>query len=375
MKIGKLPEPVLIRSVLKEVGHRREEVLVGPSVGQDCAVLEAGKGEVLVLSSDPITGTTKDIGSHSVYITANDLAASGAEPIGIMLTILLTPDTEEAELKDMMRGVEKTCKELNMEVMGGHTEITQVVRQPLISLTGVGKMKKEELLVTSAVKPGEDLVVTKWIGLEGTSIAAKEKEELISLTGVGKMKKEELLVTSAVKPGEDLVVTKWIGLEGTSIAAKEKEEVLFERFAPSFVETAKQFDKYLSVIPEAKIAKEWGASAMHDITEGGVFGALWEMGSGSGVGLDIDLKSIPIRQETVEVCEALGLNPYILMSSGSMLISTRDGHGLVQKLARAGIHAAVVGKATDGNDRILRNGEDTRYLDKPQSDELYKIYQ
>lgn len=134
MKIGKLPESVLIRSVLKEVGHRREEVLVGPSVGQDCAVLEAREGEVLVLSSDPITGTTKDIGSHSVYITANDLAASGAEPVGIMLTILLTPDTEEAELKDMMRGVEKTCKELNIEVMGGHTEITQVVRQPLFPL-------------------------------------------------------------------------------------------------------------------------------------------------------------------------------------------------------------------------------------------------
>ena len=114
---------------------------------------------------------------------------------------------------------------------------------------------------------------------------------------------------------------------------------------------------------------------MHDITEGGVFGALWEMGSGSGVGLDIDLKSIPIRQETVEVCEALGLNPYILMSSGSMLISAKDGHGLVRELSKAGIHAAVVGKATQGNDRILRNGEDTRYLDKPQSDELYKIYQ
>lgn len=328
MKIGKLPESVLIRSVLKEVGHRREEVLVGPSVGQDCAVLEAREGEVLVLSSDPITGTTKDIGSHSVYITANDLAASGAEPVGIMLTILLTPDTEEADLKNMMRGVEKTCKELNMEIMGGHTEITDVVRQPLISLTGVGKMKKEELLVTSGVKQGEDLVVTKWIGLEGTSIAAKEREA-----------------------------------------------ALLKRFAPAFVETAKQFDQYLSVLPEAKIAKAWGASAMHDITEGGVFGALWEMGSGSGVGLDIDLKSIPIRQETVEVCEALGLNPYILMSSGSMLISAKDGHGLVRELSKAGIHAAVVGKATQGNDRILRNGEDTRYLDKPQSDELYKIYQ
>ena len=201
------------------------------------------------------------------------------------------------------------------------------------------------------------------------------RQPLISLTGVGKMKKEELLVTSGVEPGEDLVVTKWIGLEGTSIAAKEREAVLLERFAPAFVETAKQFDQYLSVLPEAKIAKAWGASAMHDITEGGVFGALWEMGSGSDVGLDIDLKSIPIRQETVEVCEALGLNPYILMSSGSMLISTRDGHGLVRELSKAGIHAAVVGKATQGNDRILRNGEDTRYLDKPQSDELYKIYQ
>ena len=128
-------------------------------------------------------------------------------------------------------------------------------------------------------------------------------------------------------------------------------------------------------VPEAKIAKEWGVSAMHDITEGGVFGALWEMGSGSNVGLDIDLKKIPIRQETVEVCELLGLNPYILMSSGSMMIATDDGYGLVRKLNQAGIEASVIGKATDKNERILRNGEETRYMDKPQSDELYKIYQ
>ena len=328
MKIGKLPEPMLIRSVLKEVGHRREEILAGPAVGRDCAVMEAKEGEVYVFSSDPITGTTKDMGRHSVYITANDLAAAGAEPVGIMLTILLPPETREQELKEIMRGVEATCRELDIEVMGGHTEVTDVVRQPLISLTGVGKMKKEDMM-----QPG------------------------------------------GIKPGEDLVVTKWIGLEGTSIAAKEKEEELLQRFAPMFVNTAKEFDRYLSVIPEAKIASEWGVSAMHDITEGGVFGALWEMAAGSKVGLDIDLKKIPIRQETVEVCEALGLNPYILMSSGSMMIAVPDGYGLVRKLNQAGIHAAVVGKATAGNDRILRNGEETRYLDKPQSDELYKIYQ
>lgn len=328
MKIGKLPEPMLIRSVLKQVKHRREEVLVGPAVGQDCAVIQGEEGEVFVLSSDPITGTTKDIGKHSVHITANDLAASGAEPVGIMLTILLTPETTEEELKAMVRDVESACQELNMEVMGGHTEITNVVKQPLISLTGVGKISKQEVLTTDSIKPGQDIVITKWIGLEGTSIAAKEKEAF-----------------------------------------------LLERFAPSFVKTAKEFDQYLSVVPEARIAREWGVSAMHDITEGGVFGALWEMGSGAGVGLDIDLKAIPIRQETVEVCEALGLNPYILMSSGSMMIAAEDGYGLVRKLSQAGIPAAVVGKATDGRDRILRNGEDTRYLDKPQSDELYKIYQ
>lgn len=328
MKIGKLPEPVLIRSVLKEIKHRREEVLVGPAVGQDCAVLKARDGEVLVFSSDPITGTVKDIGSHSVHITANDLAASGAEPVGIMITILLTPETEEAELKEMMRGVEAACSQLNIEVMGGHTEITDVVKQPLISLTGVGTIKEKEVLTTASVKPGQDIVITKWVGLEGTSIAAKEREDK-----------------------------------------------LLERFAPSLVETARNFDQYLSVVPEAQIAKEWGASAMHDITEGGVFGALWEFGSGSGVGLDIDLKKIPIRQETVEVCELLGLNPYILMSSGSMMIAADDGYGLVRKLSQAGISASVVGKATDKKERILRNGEETRYLDKPQSDELYKIYQ
>ena len=176
MKIGKLPEPMLIRSVLKEVKHRREEILVGPAVGQDCAVFEPKEGDVLVFSTDPITGTVKDIGSHSVHITANDLAASGAEPIGIMLTMLLTPETREEELKEMMRGVESACSQLNMEVMGGHTEITDVVKHPLISVTGVGTIKKEEVLVTSSVKPGQDIVITKWIGLEGTSIAAKEKE-------------------------------------------------------------------------------------------------------------------------------------------------------------------------------------------------------
>ncbi|MGN1140640.1 MAG: AIR synthase family protein [Oliverpabstia sp.] len=326
MKIGKLPEPILIRSVLKQVKHRREEVLVGPAVGQDCAVVQVEPDEVLVMSTDPITGTVKDLGSHSIHITANDLAASGAEPIGVMLTVMLPDTVEEPEVKKMMQEAEATCKILNMEVLGGHTEITNVVRQPLISVTGVGKIKKSRVITTLQVQPEQDIVVTKWIGLEATTILAKEKEE-----------------------------------------------ELRKRFPAGIVDMAIGFDQFLSVVPESRIAMEHGVTAMHDITEGGVFGALWEMASGAGVGLEVDLKKIPIRQETVEICQYFDLNPYQIMSSGSMMIAVDDGHELVRKLEKAGIHAAVVGRTNAGNDRILRNGEDVRYLDKPQPDELYKV--
>ena len=188
------------------------------------------------------------------------------------------------------------------------------------------------------------------------------------------MKQFAIFVDSAANIPNDIRIARDIRVIPFHYIVDGEERPCFSEDMP-FVETAKDFDQYLSVVPEAKIARDWNISAMHDITEGGVFGALWEMGSGSGVGLDIDLKKIPIRQETVEVCEALGLNPYILMSSGSMMIAADDGYGLAEKLKQAGIPASVVGKATEGKDRILRNGEDTRYLDKPQSDELYKIYQ
>jgi hydrogenase maturation factor len=190
---------------------------------------------------------------------------------------------------------------------------------------------------------------------------------------VGKVKKGQAVLTNGLKPGHDLIVTKWIALEGTSIIAKEREAELKKVLPEEFVDTAKRFDRYLSVLPESRIAVAHGVSAMHDITEGGIFGALWEFGEGAGVGLDVDLKKIPIRQESVEVCERYGLNPYMLMSSGSMLIGTSRGAALVCELERAGIPAALIGQATDGRERILRGGEEIRYLDRPQSDELYRL--
>ena len=116
-----------------------------------------------------------------------------------------------------------------------------------------------------------------------------------------------------------------------------------------------------------------GVAAMHDVTEGGIFGALWEMAEASGVGLDIDLKKIPIRQETVEICEYFDINPYELISSGCMLMAAPDGNGLVMALERAGIPATIIGKATEGNDRIIRSGEEKRFLEPPKTDQLYQV--
>lgn len=326
MKVGKVSESVLKRSILKQVQTKREEVLVGASVGEDCAIMQLQEDEVFVISCDPITGTTKDIGSLAVNVTMNDIASAGAEPVGIMLSLLLPESVEEPELKSMMQQVEEACAKINVQTMGGHTEITRAVNQPIITVTGIGKAKRGHIITTSGAKPGQDLVVTKWIGLEGTSIIAKEKES-------------ELL----------------------------------NRFSPTLVDAAKEFDCFLSVIPEAATAVKSNVSAMHDVTEGGIFGALWEMAEASGVGLEINLKTLPIKQETIEICNYFDINPYELISSGSMLIATDSGYDLVRALGKEGIHSAVVGKTTSGNDRIIMNNDEKRFLEPPKTDELYKI--
>ena len=327
MKIGKVSETVLKRSIFKQIHTKRDEVLLGAGVGEACAAVKLSPGEIFVISTDPITGTVKDVGMLAIQITANDLASSGAEPVGVMLTVLLPEEIEEEDIREMMRQVEEACAHFHIQVMGGHTEVTRAVTQPVISVTGVGKVREDRLVSTAGAKPGQDILVTKWIGIEGTSIIAKEKEK-------------ELL----------------------------------ERFSQAFVDTAKGFDQYLSVLPDSRIAVEHGVSAMHDVTEGGIYGALWEVAEASGIGLEIDLKAIPIRQETIEICEYFELNPYYLISSGCMLMAADQGHDLVRKLEAAGIPAAVIGKATDGKARRIWNGGEESYLERPKTDELYKIY-
>ncbi|WP_271716037.1 AIR synthase family protein [Anaeromicropila herbilytica] len=326
MKVGKIPETVLKRSVFKQIRHRREEVLVRPGVGKDCTALKLKEGEVIVLSTDPITGALHDIGTLAVHITANDIASSGAELIGIMLTIILPDGARESDLRDMMKEIESVCESLNIEVIGGHTEVSAAVNQPIVTVTGVGKILESEM-----IKP------------------------------------------KSVKPGDDIIMTKWAGLEGTAIIAAEKESELLSKYTSGFIDGAKKFISHLSIVKEAEIAKRVGVNAMHDITEGGVYGALWEIAESSNVGVEIDLKKIPIKQETVEICEFYDLNPYLLISSGCLLIATDQGNELIRELEKAGISGTIIGKVTKGHERIVMNDDEVRYLEPPKSDELYKV--
>lgn len=326
MKIGKLSETVLIRSVFKVIRHRRNEVLMRPGVGLDCTQLKFEEDDVIVLSTDPITGAVHDIGKLAVNITANDIASNGAEPVGIMLTVLLPPKISELKFKKMMQEMEYECASLNIEILGGHTEVTNVVNKPLISVTGVGKIKKDKRL-----KPSD------------------------------------------IKPGYDIVMTKYAGLEGTAIIAKTMEDELSEKYPKELIESAKNLMSDISVVKDSLAAMKGNVVFMHDITEGGVFGACWEMAEAAGLGLKVDLRKIPIKQETIEICDFFDINPYMLISSGCMLMAAPNGNRLVEVLQEEGVPASVIGLFTDNNDKIVINQDETRYLEPPASDELYKV--
>ncbi|PKM56728.1 MAG: hydrogenase maturation factor [Firmicutes bacterium HGW-Firmicutes-3] len=326
MEIGKVSETVLKRTILKPLSVKREEVIHGPGIGEDCCVLKFPNEDLIVMSTDPITGTTKEIGKLAVHVTANDIASSGATLVGILLTILLPKGFLEEDLKIIMQDVNEVCTTLNVQVLGGHTEVTGAVNQPIVSVTGIGRATDASLAMSCNLDPGDDLVMTKWAGIEGTGIIALEKE--------------------------------------AELRGQIKE---------SLIEEAKKFTSLISVVEDSAAAMKHGVKAMHDITEGGVYGALWEMAASAKVGFEVQLDSIPIRRETIEICEFYGINPYQLISSGALLIGTQDGPGLVKVLGEAGIHSAHIGKVTSGKQRLIISDQIRQTLKPPQSDELYKV--
>ena len=331
MRMGKLPESALTRSVLKQVHtgnnkitHPRKcfafENTKGAAIGSDCAFFAASDGQVLAwCAQEAAVAMQADVGLTLVQKCVNNLACAGATPASSQIGIMLPDSFEEADVKALMTELSKGCEEHGIHIAGGDTNVTSAVSLPIVTMTVIGVVPKEEL---------HDL--------------------------------------SMAKAGQDLVLTKWIGLEGTAVLAKNCRDALLARYPAYLVDEAAGFGGLLSVEKDARIAAANGAAAMHDLSQGGVFGALWELAEGAGLGLTVDLKKIPIRQETVEVCEVCGVNPYEMRSGGSLLITAGDGERVIAALEAEGIPATLIGKLTEGADRIIQNEEEVRFLDRPR---------
>lgn len=337
MRTGKISESVLKRSVLRQIENHKEEVIKGAGIGEDCAFLswsgplsgQAVREGAVAVSTQAFTLPVNNGAYLAVMAAANNLAASGAVPKAVFLSLILPQGAEEALLKELMGQAEKCSREWNIQIAGGHTEVSAAVGTPVITATALGTVLKESPFTGDF--PGG-------------------------------------------KPDNmDIVVSKWIGMEGASIIAAEKKEELARRYPPGIIRGASEPGGYLSVASEAAIALKSGVYTMHDIRNGGIFGALWEISRRIGVGLCVDLKKIPVRQETIEVCEFFDLNPYKLLSGGALLMVTADGRGLVKALEEEKIPACVIGSTNGTNDRIVVNRDETRYLEPPAPDEIYKI--
>lgn len=324
MKEGKIPSELLKSLVFDHIRVKNDEVILRPEIGEDCAAIDFGK-YACVLSTDPITGADKGAGALAVHISCNDIASSGVKPLALMITIMAPTAASEEDIGRIMKEAGDAAAALGVEIIGGHTEVTSAVNRIIISTTALGKVDKDRLIKTSGAKVGDDLVMTKWAGLEGTAIISADRESELA----EKLTKEELL-------------------------------------------TAKAFIEHISVVKEGILAGASGANSMHDVTEGGIFGAAWEVVESSGTGVELEIDKIPIHPVTQKICRIYGIDPYKLISSGCMLITCPDGASLVTKLSEEGIPAAVIGKIIESGRYIVsKNGR--AELPPPEADELFKI--
>src|SRR2546425_3959359 len=171
-RIGKIPPDSMVRAVYSHGGKRNSRLVLGPGIGRDTAVVRLGK-KLVVLTADPVTGTTKHIGEHSVHINANDIAATGARPVWYMCTLLLPPGTSEKTLARIMSGIDQASRGLGITVAGGHTEATRGLNRPLIAGFMIGEIEGRVLSSTN-VRAGDRILMTKTAGIEGTAILASE---------------------------------------------------------------------------------------------------------------------------------------------------------------------------------------------------------
>jgi hydrogenase expression/formation protein HypE len=295
---GKFPGD-LLESFLSALHVEDPSLLIGPRVGEDIAAVDVAEDDTLILTSDPITFVSDALGRYPVVINANDIATSGATPRWFLVTLLAPPGTTPRRVLGILSELAKTCRKQGISLCGGHTEITEAVTRPVVTGMMAGTVERARLLDKRDMKPGDVVLLTKAVAVEGTAIIAHEFEGRLLALGFS------------------------------------KEEI----------STCKGFIHQLSVLREAGMAgNHEGVRAMHDVTEGGLATALEELSVSGGHRIRADLERIPVFHETASICKTLNLNPMGLIGSGSLLICCRKdtSDSLLEKLKAAGIQATRI---------------------------------
>jgi len=337
---GKLPAE-LLRDLLSRYGSDAAadpRVILGPRIGEDAAVIDFGDRS-LVAKTDPITYATDEIGWYAVHVNANDVACCGAIPRWFLACVLLPEKEATAELAeaifDQLAGA---CRKLGISLCGGHTEIVPGLPRAIIAGLMLGEVARDAHVTTAGARPGDRLILTKGIAIEGTAILAGEMSDQLR----------------GLLPDADL-----------------------RRCAGMLHEPG------ISVVRDAQLALEAGGiHALHDPTEGGLATGLWELAEAAGVGLAVDEDRLPLLPECRTICVYLGLDPLGLIASGCLLIAADPdrSNAVVERLQGEGITAAIIGeavppergcslRAADGSLRELprfARDEITRLFEAPQ---------
>lgn len=309
MEKGKISEKILNRSITNLIGR-------GPVAAMDAAVYEVKKPYVLT-STQAGDGETLLDAALTVYKAANNIYASGGRLMAIQTAYILPEKMKERDIKALTRQLIKASAECGTYISGGHTQVSDKVAVPVVTITAIGSSESEPDTLKH-VKPGWQIVLSKWVGLEQTAVLLNDSETYSQLT---------------------------------------------ERFSEAYFDEISECASWLLVDKEAYIASCHGA-AMHDVSDDGIFGALWDLAEASDSGFVVDVHKIPIRQQTVEICTYLSLDAYRIKSSGCLMMVCENGDGLVEALNKEGIPATVIGYVTDNKDKIIKNGDETRFLDK-----------
>lgn len=282
--------------------------------------------EYVICKTGTASGRSEHTGIYAAASAVNALACEGGRDYSISAELLLPEKMQKEYVYRMEKQIRKMCAGKNIVLQ----EITECVQPQITECTVV-------------------------------------------VTGMARVPKEKSWYKETMRAGQDIVLINWIGTEGIIRILASQRERLGKRFAAGFLSQAAQYEPEIFALKEAQIAETCRPSCIMQVGEGGIFAALWRLACKSGTGLEADMKKISIRQETIEICEYFRINPYQLASAGTLLVVTGHGEQLRESCAREGIHASVIGQLKENHDKVIRNGEDVRYIDRPAPDEINKI--